>query len=91
MTVLVRDVHYHKINSKQLQVLLGYAEQDIHDYTRQATAFTLLKAILSRKLVVPEMHDVMQKVQQLSINADSDHVRRQAREVNFYTPRQRRV
>ena len=41
--MLVRDVQYHLIDSKQLQVLLGYAEQDIHDYTRQATAFTLLK------------------------------------------------
>ena len=42
VTVLVRDVQYHLVDKKQLQVLLGYAEQDIHDYTRQATAFTLL-------------------------------------------------
>ncbi len=43
VTVLVRDVHYHTIDEKQLRVLLGYAEQDIHDYSRQATAFPLLK------------------------------------------------
>ena len=46
MTVMVRDIQYHSINTKQLQVLLGYAEQDIHDYSRQATAFSLLKVRL---------------------------------------------
>ncbi len=44
----MRDVEYHKIDKKQLQVLLGYAEQDIHDHTRQATAFTLLKVRATR-------------------------------------------
>lgn len=43
MTVLVRDVDYHTISTSQLQVLLVYCEQDMHDFTRQATAFTLLK------------------------------------------------
>ena len=46
MTVLVRDIKYHSISTEQLQVLLGYVEQDVHDYTRQATAFSLLKVRL---------------------------------------------
>lgn len=81
MTVLVRDVKYHVINTEQLQILLGYAEEDIHDYTRQATAFSLLQAILSRKLHIPEMVDVMTKISKLSITSDSPHVRRQCRQV----------
>lgn len=32
-----------KISETQLQVLLGYAEEDIYDQSRQATAFGLLK------------------------------------------------
>lgn len=31
------------ISETQLQVLLGYAEEDIYDLSRQATAFGLLK------------------------------------------------
>ena len=48
---------------------------------RTYVVYFVLQAILSRKLIVPEMHDVMKKVEQLSVTADSDHVRRQAREV----------
>ncbi|XP_078664356.1 small subunit processome component 20 homolog isoform X2 [Branchiostoma floridae x Branchiostoma belcheri] len=81
LTVLVRDVKYHSIDQDQLRVLLQYAEQDIMDYTRQATAFSLLKAILSRKLVVPEMHDVMGRIAELSIKSELDNVRVQCRQV----------
>ncbi|KAJ8865827.1 hypothetical protein PR048_033349 [Dryococelus australis] len=81
VTVLVRDSKYHCISTDQLKTLLLYAEQDIHDYSRQATAFSLLKAILARKLVAPEIHDVMKKVGTLSITSELAHIRLQARQV----------
>ena len=43
LTVMVRDVKQHSIDEEQLKVLLTYAEEDIHDSNRQATAFSLLK------------------------------------------------
>ncbi|XP_050316163.1 small subunit processome component 20 homolog [Anthonomus grandis grandis] len=81
MAVLVRDVQYYTVNTNQLKVLLMYVEQDMHDHDRQATAFNLLKAIISRKLIVPEIHDVMGKVAELSITSELNHVRTQARSV----------
>lgn len=42
VTLLVRNTKSH-ITDKQLQVLLGYAEEDLYDSLRQATAFGLLK------------------------------------------------
>ncbi|XP_046606050.1 small subunit processome component 20 homolog [Neodiprion virginianus] len=81
MSVLVRDVKDFTINSEQLKILILYAEQDLHDYDKQGTAFTLLRAILSRKLIVPEMHDVMEKVAKLSVTSELDHVRQQARSI----------
>ncbi|XP_062862543.1 small subunit processome component 20 homolog [Trichomycterus rosablanca] len=81
ITVLVKCVAKHRITDTQLQVLLGYAEEDIYDNTRQATAFGLLRAILSRKLVVPEMEDVMKKVAKLSINGSNEQVRVRCRQI----------
>jgi U3 small nucleolar RNA-associated protein 20 len=67
-----------------MKALLLYAEQDMHDFNRQATAFALLKAVLARKLVAPEMHDVMDKVAKLSITSEHAHIRLQARQVSKY-------
>uniref|UniRef100_A0AAX7VDC5 UTP20 small subunit processome component n=1 Tax=Astatotilapia calliptera TaxID=8154 RepID=A0AAX7VDC5_ASTCA len=81
MTVLVKNVKTNNISETQLQVLLGYAEEDIYDQSRQATAFGLLKAILSRKLVVPEMEEVMKKVAKLSVTGSNAMIRIHCRQI----------
>lgn len=81
MTVLVRDVKYHTIDTEQLKVLLLYVEQDLYNHEKQATAFGLLKAIITRKLIVPELDGVMKKVAELSIVSEAPHVRLQSRVV----------
>lgn len=43
MTVIVRDYKKHDITEDELRILLGFVEEDIHDYQRQSTALPLLK------------------------------------------------
>ena len=43
MTVIIRDFKQFTVAEKYLQVLLGFVEEDIHDHTKQGTAFPLLK------------------------------------------------
>lgn len=49
ITILVKNVKSSKVSETQLQVLLGYAEEDIYDQSRQATAFGLLKVASTRE------------------------------------------
>uniref|UniRef100_A0A4W6DX27 UTP20 small subunit processome component n=1 Tax=Lates calcarifer TaxID=8187 RepID=A0A4W6DX27_LATCA len=81
ITVVVKNVKSNQISETQLQVLLAYAEEDIYDQSRQATAFGLLKAILSRKLVVPEMEEVMKKVAKLSVTGSNAMIRIHCRQI----------
>lgn len=77
--MLLRDVKYYNVDKEKLKILLLYAEQDLHDTDRQATAFGLLKAIISRKFSLPELYATMEKVSELSIISEVDHVRLQSR------------
>lgn len=81
VTVLVRDVAYYGITEDQLKVLLTYCEEDIYNYSRQSSAFNLIRAILSRKLDIPQLHQVMDRLFEMSITASSTNVRLHSRQV----------
>ena len=81
MTVLVRDADYYRLDSSKLEVLLMYAEADLLDDQRRATAFTLLKAILRRGLKCSTIHDVMGRVRELSITGEHEKLRLECRQV----------
>ncbi|KAG5671655.1 hypothetical protein PVAND_001845 [Polypedilum vanderplanki] len=71
VVVLIRHVDYYTVNENQLKALLLYIEQDItHGNDKDTISFVLLKAILDRKLIVPEIHDVMKKIAEMSITSD---------------------
>ncbi|XP_057326946.1 small subunit processome component 20 homolog [Microplitis mediator] len=83
MSILVRDIKNFDMTLDQVKVLVLYVEQDLYNNDRQATAFSLLKAIIGRKIMVSEVHKVIEKVADLSVISDSAYIQQQCRAV-FY-------
>ena len=56
-----RDIIYNNNNTRlnQVKTLLQYIADDIHNRNRQATAFSLLKSILTRDIVLPEIPELL--------------------------------
>lgn len=73
---LVRNVDYYTLNSNQLKALFLYIEQDLLTANDKDTiSFVLLKAILDRKLIVPETAEIMRKVAEMSITSEVEEKR----------------
>lgn len=66
---------------EQLKTLLFYAEQylNIGEATKQTIAFSLLKVIISRKLITQELNNVLMQVGRLAIQSDSDVARQESK------------
>ncbi|CAD6242799.1 GSCOCG00009582001-RA-CDS, partial [Cotesia congregata] len=83
MSTFVRDMKTFNMTFNQIKVLILYIEQDLYNNERRATAFSLIKAIIERKIKASEIHQVIEKVSVLSVTSDSVDVQKQCREV-FY-------
>lgn len=53
----------------QLQFLITWSLSDVEEAAQQNAAFALLRGVVKRRLVVPEVFDVMSKVEDLMIRS----------------------
>ncbi|XP_029649622.2 small subunit processome component 20 homolog isoform X1 [Octopus sinensis] len=81
ITILVREIHIYQLRQDQLKVLLIYCEEDIMDYTRQACAFNLIKAILHRKIVNDNIVELISHIEKLAFTSEIPYVQKQSRDV----------
>ncbi len=56
---MLRECEAYKPTVAQLRFLLRWTSVDMEESAEMATSFSLLRAILGRKVVVPEVYDVM--------------------------------
>ncbi|KAL4521880.1 hypothetical protein Ndes2526B_g01987 [Nannochloris sp. 'desiccata'] len=75
---MLRRCERYAPSQAQLRFLLGWAFTDLEESAQRQTAFTLLRAILARKLVLPEVYDLMERVQELMVRSQSKQVRQLA-------------
>ncbi|KRY74198.1 Small subunit processome component 20 -like protein [Trichinella pseudospiralis] len=68
------------VNAEQMDILLCYSEQDLADTQKQATAFSVVKAIFAKRHYSGTVEAILSKLQNLSITSGLEHVRVQCRQ-----------
>lgn len=75
LAIIMRDYRKAEIKEDDLLFLVELLSSDLEEPNRQASAFSLLRAIVSKKFVVPEIYDVMDRVSELLVTNQAPSVR----------------
>ncbi|EPQ26687.1 uncharacterized protein PFL1_05666 [Pseudozyma flocculosa PF-1] len=75
LATILRDCKQADVREQQLTTLLNMVAPDLEEPAVQSTLFSLLRAIVGRRFVVPEVYDVMDKVAEMLVTNQSGHVR----------------
>ncbi|KRX78527.1 Small subunit processome component 20 -like protein [Trichinella sp. T6] len=68
------------VNGEQMDILLRYSEEDLADTQKQATAFSVVKAIFAKRHYSGTVEAILSKLQNMSITSGLEHVRVQCRQ-----------
>ncbi|KAG0232192.1 U3 snoRNP protein [Actinomortierella wolfii] len=75
LAVAIRECKSVEIKDAQLTMLLSMIQPDLEEPERQSTTFSLIRAIVSRKFVVPEMYDLMLQISEIMVTSQSQQAR----------------
>ncbi|KAJ3175962.1 U3 snoRNP protein [Geranomyces variabilis] len=77
LTIVIRDCKHVSVSEAQLVLVLNVIRPDLEaqETDRQGTAFSLIRAILARKVIVKEMYDLMELVARILVTSQSGQVR----------------
>ncbi|KAJ7475832.1 armadillo-type protein [Mycena latifolia] len=81
LAVMLRDGPAVQVKERDLVYLLELLTPDLEEPDRQASVFIMLRAIVGRKFVVPEIYDVMEKVADIMVTSQSPQVQELCRSV----------
>ncbi|XP_068147999.1 small subunit processome component 20 homolog [Drosophila tropicalis] len=81
VVALLRKCEEFKLNDEQIEQLLLHIEQELQEgeCSSQSMCFTLLKALVNRKVDTRSLHDLMRRLADLAIISQSDYVRDESR------------
>ncbi|KAI0090560.1 armadillo-type protein [Irpex rosettiformis] len=81
LATVLRDQPTAQVKEKDLIFLLELLSPDLEEPERQASVFTMLRAIVARKFVVPEIYDLMERVSEIMVTNQSPQVQELCRGV----------
>ncbi|KAG0130157.1 armadillo-type protein [Tuber indicum] len=83
MSSVLRERRSVKIKERTIGYLLTRVKPDLEEPDRQGATFNFLKAVLARKVVIPEVYDVLDSVAAIMVTNQTRSVRDLARGVYF--------
>ena len=81
LAVIIRDCKASEVSETQLSYLLDVISPDLEDPGRQSTIFAILRAIITRRFVSPEIYDLMDRVSSIMVTSQSIHAQEVCRGV----------
>jgi hypothetical protein len=69
MTSILLHVHEARPNLEQLKAIITIVRPDLSSPVRQASSLALLRAVVTRRQVVPELYDAMQDVARIMVRS----------------------
>ena len=81
LSAILRQHDNVQVKERDLLFLLEFIAPDLEEPTRQGTVFTVLRAIISRRFVVPEMYDLMDNLSEVMVTNQSPQVQEHCRGV----------
>lgn len=81
LAVILRDCKSAQLTDAQLRYLLSVISPDLEETDRQAAIFAILRAVISKRMVVPEIYDLMGSVSSIMVTNQSTHVQELCRGV----------
>ncbi|XP_011180810.2 small subunit processome component 20 homolog [Zeugodacus cucurbitae] len=81
IVALLRKCGDYEMTPEQLQQLVLYVEQNLYEGEHQALSFSLLKALIARRVEAESFHQIMKRIGDMSIVSQSDFVRDEARNI----------
>ena len=81
LATIIRDKSNAEIKEKDLVYLLELLTPDLEEPGRQASVFAVLRAIVARKFIVPEIYDLMERVSEIMVTNQSPQVQELCRGV----------
>ncbi|KAF8986162.1 U3 snoRNP protein [Entomortierella lignicola] len=79
LAVAIRECKKVVVKEDQLTLLLSMIRPDLEEPERQTTTFSLIRAIVSRQFVVPEMYDIMMNISEIMVTSQSQQAREECR------------
>ncbi|KDN51355.1 hypothetical protein K437DRAFT_233377 [Tilletiaria anomala UBC 951] len=75
VSALLREIRDAKLPEKDIGLLLEWMRSDIEEPSVQSSLFTLLRVLLSNRIMSPAVYDVMDKIANVMITSQSAQVR----------------
>ena len=78
VAVCVRFVPSYNLTEDKARLLVGHLDWDLKQFQKQSLAFELLRALLHRKVLLPEIYDLMTQVGELVVQSLQENVQQEA-------------